>query len=147
MATSSVTQCSPARCSPWRSRADSRNIRTRRVPVGGPFGLLVRFVRRPLEGTAMERHVWTITTRRLYESTDCLPVPTVMEHGVWIYSPHPISEHQARRAARSVIGKARITSATAGRHQITTRHQVGKHASYAHQYTDGYVQCVSTMEG
>jgi hypothetical protein len=89
------------------------------------------------------RHGWTFTTRRRYGPTYYLPTCTVLDHGIYVYSRRPMNEQTARACAALFLpDDARITSARAGRHQITTRHQVGK-PSHAHEYTGGYVQSVA----
>jgi hypothetical protein len=89
------------------------------------------------------RHCWTVTTRKRYPSTHYMPMPTMMDHGLWITTRKPISEAQAIAAARATLPEHIITSATPGRHQVTTRHQYGKHSRWSELYVSGYVQSVT----
>jgi hypothetical protein len=90
------------------------------------------------------RHAWTFTTRERYAPTFYLPFTCTFDHGIWVLTDRPVSEKQARATAQKSVGENRqITSARAGRHQITTRHQLGKNVKYASQYNDGYVKSVT----
>jgi hypothetical protein len=89
------------------------------------------------------RHYWTFTTRKNYAPTFYLPRACVFEHGLWVASSRPISRAQAEEIAREQLsGNTRITSATPGRHQVTTHHRIGYPAGITDSY-QGYVKSVA----
>ena len=90
----------------------------------------------------INRHAWTFTTRERHARTSLLPFTTTFDHGIWVCTAHPVSEKNARDIAQKAVGeRRRITSATAGRHQITTRHILGRNKTEG--YTYGYVKNVA----